>query len=272
MFFIRIDFREQVGYIQIMLLTIDIGNTNTVAGVFDNGNLIDHFRVASNHALTVDECGFFVTGLIERMDIKSSELDRVVIGSVVPSLTPIYEKMSEKYFKIKPLLVSSAVKLPIKIAYDDPSAVGADRIANSVAAFDKFGGPIIVVDFGTTINFDVVTDDGQYLGGAIAPGPEMSASQLAAKAARLFEVRIEKPAHAIGKNTAESIKSGLFYGTVGQVDKIIDNIISELGAKPKVIGTGGLAGDFQNHSKYIESIHPALTLDGLKIISDYQSV
>ena len=254
-----------------MLLTIDIGNTNTVAGVFDNGKLIDLFRVASNHSLTADECGFFVTGLLERMNIKSSDLDRVCIGSVVPSLTPIYEKMSEKYFKIEALIVSAAIKLPIKVVYENPMAVGADRIANSVAAFDKFGGPIIIVDFGTTINFDVVTSDGQYLGGAIAPGPEMSASQLAAKAARLFEVRIEKPEHAIGKNTAESIKSGLFYGTVGQVDKIIDNIIEELGAKPKVIGTGGLASDFHNHSKYIESIHPALTLEGLKIISDYQT-
>lgn len=254
-----------------MLLTIDIGNTNTVAGVFDKNKLIDHFRVASNHSLTVDECGFFVTGLLDRMNIKPSDLTNVIIGSVVPNLTPVYERMSEKYFKLKPTHVSSAIKLPIKIAYDDPSAVGADRIANGVAAFDKFGGPIIIVDFGTTINFDVVTGDGQYLGGAIAPGPEMSASQLAAKAARLFEVRIEKPAHAIGKNTAESIKSGLFYGTIGQVDKIIDNICEELGSKPKVIGTGGLAADFQESSKYIESIHPALTLEGLRIISDFQT-
>lgn len=253
-----------------MLLTIDIGNTDTVAGVFDNGNLINHFRVASNHSLTVDECGFFVTGLLDRIGIKSSDLTHVVIGSVVPRLTPVYEKMSDKYFNIKALIVSAAIKLPIKIDYDNPMAVGADRIANGVAAFDRFGGPIIVVDFGTTINFDVVTADGQYLGGAIAPGPEMSASQLAAKAARLFEVRIEKPAHAIGKNTAESIKSGLFYGTIGQVDKIIDNIIDELGSKPKVIGTGGLAADFQHSSKYIESIHPAITLEGLKIISDFQ--
>lgn len=255
-----------------MLLTIDIGNTNTVAGVFENSRLIDHFRVASNHSLTVDECGFFVTGLLERMNIKPSDLNRVVIGSVVPSLTPIFEKMSQKYFNTKSLIITSAVKLPIKIAYDDPSAVGADRIANGVAAFDKFGGPIIIVDFGTTINFDVVTKDGEYLGGAIAPGPEMSAAQLAAKAARLFEVRIEKPTHAIGKNTAESIKSGLFYGTVGQVDRIIDNICEELGSKPRVIGTGGLAADFLETSKYIESIHPALTLEGLKLISNFQTV
>ena len=254
-----------------MLLAIDIGNTDTVAGVFDNHRLIDHFRVASNHSLTVDECGFFITGLLKRMNIKTSGLNRVIIGSVVPRLTPIYDGMSEKYFQIKSLIVSSAIKLPIKIAYDDPSAVGADRIANAVAAYDKFGGPIIVVDFGTTINFDVVTSNGQYLGGAIAPGPEMSAAQLAAKAARLFEVRIEKPVHAIGKSTAESIKSGLFYGTVGQVDKIIDNICDELGAKPKVIGTGGLAADFQKYSNYIKSINPALTLEGLKIISDYQA-
>ncbi|RKX20163.1 MAG: type III pantothenate kinase [Candidatus Zixiibacteriota bacterium] len=254
-----------------MLLAIDIGNTDTVTGVFDNDNLIDHFRVGSKHSLTVDECGFFITGLLKRMDIKTTGLKQVVIGSVVPRLTPIYEKMSEKYFKLGSLIVSSAIKLPVKIAYDDPSAVGADRIANAVAGFDKFGGPLIIVDFGTTINFDVVTSDGQYLGGAIAPGPEMSAAQLAARAARLFEVRIEKPAHAIGRSTAESIKSGLFYGTVGQIDRIIDNICDEFGVKPKVIGTGGLAADFQENSKYIESVHPALTLEGLKLISDYQS-
>lgn len=254
-----------------MLLAIDIGNTDTVVGAFDNGRLINHFRVASNHSLTVDECGFFATGLLERMSISPSDIKRIIICSVVPRLTPIYERMSVKYFKSEPLLVSSNIKLPITISYDDPSAVGADRIANAVAAYSKFGGPIIVVDFGTTINFDVVTKDGIYLGGAIAPGPELSASQLAVKAARLFEVRIEKPAHAIGKSTAESIKSGLFYGTIGQVDTIIRLISKELGVTPKVIGTGGLAADFEKYSEFIEAIYPTLTLDGLKIIADFQN-
>lgn len=254
-----------------MLLAIDIGNTDTVAGAFDDSRLIDFFRVASNHTLTVDECGFFMTGLLERMNITSKDIKSVIISSVVPRLTPIYERMTDKYFNTNPIIVSSEVKLPLKIGYDDPSAVGADRIANAVAAFDKFGGPIIVVDFGTTINFDVVSRDGVYLGGAIAPGPELSAQQLAKKAARLFEVRIEKPSSAIGKSTAGSIKSGLFYGTIGQVDTIIRLIIKELGEKPKVIGTGGLAKDFQGHSEYIDSIFPTLTLDGLKIIFDYQT-
>jgi type III pantothenate kinase len=253
-----------------MLLAIDIGNTDTVVGVYDNSRIINHFRVASNHSLTVDECGFFATGLLERMNVNISDINRIIICSVVPKLTPIYERMSVKYFRSEPLLVSSNIKLPITIAYDDPSAVGADRIANAVAAYEKFGGPIIVVDFGTTINFDVVTKDGVYLGGAIAPGPELSARQLAVKAARLFEVRIEKPTHAIGKSTAESIKSGLFYGTIGQVDTIIRLIIKELGVTPKVIGTGGLAADFEKYSEFIEAIYPTLTLDGLKIVADFQ--
>jgi type III pantothenate kinase len=255
-----------------MLLAIDIGNTNTVVGVYDNSRLIDHFRVASNHSLTVDECGFLVTGLLARLDVRPERLHRIVIASVVPMLTPIFEMMSEKYLSLKPLMVSSKSKLPIKIAYHDPTAVGADRIANAVAAFTKFGGPIIVVDYGTSINFDVVTDNGAFIGGVIAPGPQTSSNELARKAARLFEVRLEKPERVIGRTTAESLKSGLFYGTVGQVDLIIKLIIEELGLPARVIATGGLASEFAPHSQFIENFYPALTLEGLKIIAEFQSV
>jgi len=253
-----------------MLLAIDIGNSNTVVGAFDDGNLINHFRLASNHSFTVDECGFFVLGLLEKLDLKPAQVDRVIISSVVPRLTSVFHRMSGKYLEIEPLIVSCNVKLPIKIAYDDPSAVGADRIANAVAGFVKFGGPIIIVDYGTTTNFDVINDLGKYLGGAIAPGPETSAQELAARAARLFEVTVERPKSAVGRNTADSIKSGLFYGTIGQVDYIIKLIRDELGGDARVIATGGLADQFIEHSRYIESAHPTLTLEGLKIIADYQ--
>ncbi|UCD94453.1 MAG: type III pantothenate kinase [Candidatus Zixiibacteriota bacterium] len=265
-----IDSLLRIGYIPVMLLAIDIGNTNTVIGAYDNGRLIDHFRVASNRDLTVDECGFFVTGLLEKMRIEPSQVDRVAMASVVPRLTPIFEKMSRKYMSVTPLIVTSDIRLPIRIAYDDPKEVGSDRIANAVAAYTAFGGPIIVVDYGTAITLDVIAEDGTYLGGVIAPGPETGGSELARKAARLFEVPIEKPERVIGRSTADSIKSGLFHGTVGQVDAIIQLIHDELGFPARVIATGGLANDFVKNSRFIESSNPILTLEGLKIIADFQ--
>lgn len=252
-----------------MLLAIDIGNTNTVIGLFDGERLIDHFRAASVHSLTIDECGFFVSGLLDRSKFSPDKVTQVVIASVVPRLTPVYEGMARKYFEQEPLTVSSRLNLPIKIGYLDPTAVGADRIANAVAGFVRFGGPLIIVDYGTATAFDVITAEGVYLGGVIAPGPETSGGELARRAARLFEVRIEKPSRVIGRTTAESIKSGLFYGTVGQVDLIIQLIIEELMAPARVIATGGLATDFAAESKFIEATYPTLTLDGLKIIAGY---
>ena len=253
-----------------MLLAIDIGNTNTVVGTYDNRKLIDHFRVASDREMTVDECGFFVIGLLEKMKIEPSQIDRVIIASVVPRLTPIFDRMSRKYLSVDPLIVTSDIKLPIRIAYDDPKEVGADRIANAVAAYAAFGGPIIVVDYGTAITFDVIAEDGTYVGGVIAPGPETGGSELARKAARLFEVHIDKPDRVIGRSTADSIKSGLFHGTVGLVDAVIQLIHDELGAPARAIATGGLANDFVKYSRFIESLNPTLTLEGLKIIADYQ--
>ena len=254
-----------------MLLAIDIGNTNTVIGIFNGERLLDHYRAASVHTLTIDECGFFVAGILDRLQIEPERFENVVIASVVPRLTPVYEGMSRKYLRLEPLVVSSRLKLPIKIAYQDPTAVGADRIANAVAGFTRFGGPLIIVDYGTATTFDVITAEGTYLGGVIAPGPETSGEELARRAARLFEVRIEKPVRVIGRSTAESIKSGLFYGTVGQVDLIIKLILEELMTPARVIATGGLATDFAAESKYIEASYPALTLDGLKIIANCQT-
>jgi len=253
-----------------VLLAIDIGNTDTVVGVFDGEKLKNSFRVASKLNFTVDESGFLVTGLLERMGIASDDIDRVVMASVVPGLTPIFERMCSKYVGCDPLVVSSKVKLPIKLGYDDPREMGADRIADAVAAFVKFGGPVILVDYGTATTFNVVTAEGVYVGGVIAPGIKTAGAGLAEKAARLFEVRIEKPDRIIGKTTAESIKSGMFYGTIGQVDAILDLIMQEMGQKPKIIATGGLSSEFAPHSKYIEQVFPELTLEGLRIIANSQ--
>lgn len=252
-----------------MLLAIDIGNTNTVVGVFKGQTLKDHFRVSSNRTMTSDEAGFFVTGLLERMKIANEEIEKVVIASVVPSLTPVFERAAKKYFGCIPLFVSSHVKLPIKIMIDQPDQLGADRIANGVAGFQKFGGPVIVVDFGTTTNFDVVDASGNYLGGVLIPGPETSMTELARKAARLFEVRIEPPDNVIGRSTAGALKSGLFYGTVGQVDYLIEKIIEEAKfPNARVVATGGLASGIEKYSKHIKLIEPTLTLEGIRLIGE----
>ncbi|MBK7142698.1 MAG: type III pantothenate kinase [bacterium] len=252
-----------------MLLAIDIGNTNTVVGVYKGRTLKDHFRVASNRTLTTDEAGFFCTGLLERMKVANEEIDKVVIASVVPHLTPVFETMARKYFGCVPVVVSSHIQLSIKIEIDHPEQVGADRIANAVAGFSKFGGPVIIVDFGTATTFDVVNESGAYIGGVIIPGPETSMAELARRAARLFEVRIEPPNTVVGKSTAGALKSGLFYGTVGQVDFIIDKIIEETGfERATILATGGLASNMEKFSRHIRMVDPTLTLEGLRLIGD----
>lgn len=252
-----------------MLLAVDVGNTDTVVGVYRDSTLKDHFRVASQERMTSDEAGFFITGLLQRMSIPNEDIEDVVIGSVVPSLTPVFEETARKYFGCIPIIVSASVALPIRIDINRPDEAGADRIANAAAAFTKFGGPVIVVDFGTAINFDVVNSEGAYIGGVLLPGPRTSMVQLAKRAARLFEIRIEKPDTVVGRSTAGALKSGLFYGTLGQVDFIVDKIIEETGFdKARVIATGGLAGGVEKASRHIKLIEPTLTLEGLRIISE----
>lgn len=251
-----------------MLLAIDIGNTHTVIGVYEKEKLKEYFRIASNHALTADECGILIRQLFQELD----KIKEVTICSVVPALTSIYEEMSKKLLKVDPVVVSSDLPLGMKILYEDPKAVGADRIANAVAAYEIYGGPAIVVDFGTATTFDVISENGEYLGGAIAPGIETSSLNLFKKAAQLFKVSLEKPKKTIGKNTEESLRSGIIFGTVGQIEEIVERIKRELSEnfqsqkKPKVIATGGLANLIAKESKTIEEINPTLTLEGLKRI------
>jgi type III pantothenate kinase len=251
-----------------MLLAIDIGNTHTVLGIFRQSKLVDYFRVTSDHALTVDECGI----LVKQLFPVYRKISHVIICSVVPPLTPIYCEMSEKLLKVEPVLVQWDLPLGIKITYDDPSKVGADRIANAVAVYQIYGGPAIIVDFGTATTFDVISDRGEYLGGAIAPGIEISSLNLFKKAAQLFKVSLEKPRKAIGQSTEESLRSGIVLGSVGQIAEIVGRIKTELrrdhGIKkrPKVIATGGLANLIAKESKIIEEVAPTLTLEGLRRI------
>jgi len=251
-----------------MLLAIDIGNTHTVLGTFKKERLTEYFRVTSNHALTTDECGI----LVKQLFPDYGKVKDVIICSVVPPLTPIYQEMSKKFLKVDSVLVQWNLPLGIKIQYDDPSQVGADRIANAVAAYQIYGGPIIIVDLGTATTFDVISEKGEYLGGAIAPGIETSSLNLFKRAAQLFKVSLEKPKKAIGKNTEESLRSGIIFGCVGQIDEIVSRIKKELKKehrirkKPKVIATGGLTDLIAKESRTIEKIEPALTLEGLRRI------
>jgi type III pantothenate kinase len=218
--------------------------------------------------MTADEAGFFISGLLDRMHITGEQVQEVVIGSVVPPLTPVFEQTARKYFGCIPIMVSARIKLPIKVEIDHPDEVGADRIANAAAAFSKFGGPVIVVDFGTATTLDVVSKAGAYIGGVILPGPETSMATLARKAARLFEVRIEPPDSVVGKSTAGALKSGFFFGTVGQVDFLIDKILEETEfERCTVIATGGLASGIEKFSRHIKLIEPNLTLEGLRLIA-----
>lgn len=252
-----------------MLLAIDIGNTNTVVGVFDGESLLAHFRVTSQTQMTTDEAGLFVTSLFNRhikADIR--HVSDVAVCSVVPRLSGVYEQMTRNYFAVEPIIVNAQAKLPIAIDYPDPSEIGADRLANAAAGYYRVGKSLVVVDLGTAINFDVVSEKGAYIGGVIAPGTQAAGANLARKAARLFEVRPEKPGRVIGKSTAEALKSGLFYGTVGVIDTILERIFDELGGKTAVIGTGGEAEIYCRESKYVTEIVPTLTLEGIRLIAD----
>ena len=249
-----------------MLICIDIGNTNTAVGIFVKNILRNYYRVSSNHFLTVDECGILIRQLVG--EIKTEKIEGVIIASVVPALTSVYQEMSQKYLHSEPIVVSSKLPLGIKILYDDPEQVGADRLANAVAAFELYGGPAIVVDLGTATTFDVIAEEGEYLGGAISPGIETSSANLFKKAALLSKIELRKPKKIIGTNTRDSLRSGIIYGAVGQIDEIVRRIEKELGKKAKVIATGGLADLISEESTTINKIDATLTLRGLKIIHD----
>lgn len=243
------------------ILTIDIGNTNIVAGIFHREHLIGDFRFTTKK-MTKDESGLLLTQAISLID-DDFKIIGIAICSVVPSLTSVFDDAGKTFFHVKPILVTSETNTGITICYKDPKQVGSDRIVNASAAYEKYKCSVIIVDFGTATTIDVVSKKGEYLGGAIAPGIETSSEELFRRAAKLFKVEIVKPANAIGKTTEESLRSGVYYGTIGQVDGLVRRIKKELKNKPKVIATGGLCKFIADDSETIDTCEPFLTLEGL---------
>jgi type III pantothenate kinase len=245
-----------------MLLAADVGNTQTVFGLYDGERLVDRWRVATEPHRTGDEIGALLRGFLD-----PETLEGICLASSVPPLVRAYEDFAARA-RIGPfLVVGPGVRTGIPIRYDDPREVGADRIANSVAALERYGAPCIVVDFGTSTNFDVVSAEGEYVGGVLAPGVEISMEALYARAARLFGVELTEPPSVIGKTTAAGLQSGLVYGFAGQVDGIAERIRNELDApEAPVVATGGLAELIAPHAKTIGRVDPDLTLEGLRLV------
>jgi type III pantothenate kinase len=249
------------------LLAVDVGNTNTVLGLYRDRELRRHWRLTTHRDATSDEIALSVQALLASGAGEPRPSD-VIVASVVPSLRYPIRQAFRELFEREPLFVEPGIRTGMPILYEVPHEVGADRIVNAVAAHAKLGGPCIVVDFGTATTFDVVTARGEYAGGVIVPGISISAEALFEKAARLWRVEIRRPERVIGKTTAGSIQSGLFFGYLSLVDGVIDRIAHELGAKPRVIATGGLAELFGGSSERIEEVDPLLTLAGLLLIHD----
>ncbi len=246
-----------------MLLTIDVGNTNTVIGLYNNENLIQSWRIKTDAHSTADELILTFRGLLNGQP----EVSGISLCSTVPSVLKEIRWMLERYFTdIKTVIIEPGTKTGVPIITDNPKEVGADRIANSLAVFERHGGPSVVVDFGTSTNFDVVSERGEFLGGALAPGIEISLEALAGKAAQLRKVEFIKPKSVVGKNTVEALQSGALYGFAGQVDGILERIVAEIGPLKAVVATGGLASLVVEESKFITHHEPDLTLEGLRLV------
>jgi type III pantothenate kinase len=251
-----------------MLLAVDIGNTNIALGVFDGKNLVQHWKIRSEREKTSDEYEIILLNLLSLAHLDAECIKSVIISSVVPPLTPVFQSLSQNLLKLKPLEVGPGLKTGMPILYENPQEVGADRVVASVAAFDKYGGPAIIVDFGTATTFDVISAQGEYLGGAIAPGIQISAEALYLKTAKLPRIEIKKPKHAVGRTTVTSMQSGLYFGYIGLITNIINEISKELGENIKIIATGSFASQIYPDLMSIEYLEPFLVLEGLRIIHD----
>lgn len=249
-----------------MLLAIDIGNTSIALGVFEDERLLSSWRLSSRADRTTDEYGTFILDLLTIDGLKAGVIDGIILSSVVPPLIPVFEEMSEKYFSKKPMIVSLELDTGIKILYKKPEEVGSDRIVNASAAYHIYGGPIIIVDFGTATTFCYVTSRGEYLGGVISPGLKISAEALFERTARLPRVSLSRPSKVIGDDTVTAMQAGLIIGHAGMVDRIVEEIKAEIGENPYVIATGGLAELIAPESRTIKEVRPFLILEGLRMI------
>ncbi len=249
-----------------MLLAVDVGNTHTVLGLYDGPRLAHDFRVESSKGRTADEPLVLLLTLLDVSSVARESVAHTIIASVVPSLTDVVAQAARRAFGHEAMIVGPGIKTGMPILYENPREVGADRIANAVAAYERVGTAVCVVDFGTGTNFDCVSKKGEFLGGVIAPGMQIAAEALFSRAARLARIPIQKPPKAIGRNTAHSVQSGIVFGYVGLVDGLVDRIRAEIGDPCRVLATGGLASLIAPESRTIEEVVPDLTLDGLRIL------
>lgn len=251
-----------------MLLAIDIGNTSIAVGIFQGKRLIRHWKIKTEREKTCDEYGITLLNLFSFAGPEKTKVKSAILSSVVPPLTPVFQELCQSLFRIKPLVVGPGLKTGMAILYENPLEVGADRVVAAVAAFERHGGPCIVVDFGTATTFDAVSSKGEYLGGAIAPGIQISAEALYLKTAKLPRIEIKKPKRAVGRTTVSSMQSGLYFGYIGLVSNIIEEIKRELGKQAHVISTGGFAAQISHEIESIDFHEPALTLEGLRILHE----
>jgi type III pantothenate kinase len=251
-----------------MLLAIDIGNTTVAIGIFDGARLVKEWRVRSEREKTSDEYGIMLLELLRASDLRTSTIQGAIISSVVPPLTPVFQDVTQTLFAVKALVVGPGLRTGMPILYENPAEVGADRVVASVAAFEKHGGPCIIVDFGTATTFDAVTAKGEYLGGSIAPGIQISAEALYLRTAKLPRIEVAKPKKAIGKTTVASMQSGIYFGYIGLVNHIIAEMAKELGEKPRIVVTGGFAVQLGPEIKASHHHEPHLILEGLRIVYD----
>ena len=251
-----------------MLLAVDIGNTTIALGVFEGKRLVNEWRARSEREKTADEYGILLLDLLRLAGLEPAAIDGVIISSVVPPLTPVFQELGQRLFGRQALVVGPGLKTGMPILYENPGEVGADRVVASLAAFEKHGGPCIIVDFGTATTFDSVTAKGEYLGGAIAPGIQISAEALYLRTAKLPRIEVVKPRRAIGKTTVASMQSGIYFGYVGLVNHLIAEIGKELGGQPVIVVTGGFGAQLGPEIRGVYHLEPHLVLDGLRIIHD----
>jgi type III pantothenate kinase len=255
-----------------MLLAIDVGNTHTVFGVFKGSALVSEWRVTSSQQRTEDEIGTQLISFFSHFQIPKKEIGGIGISSVVPNLTDVYAAMARKYFGIEPMVVGLDLDLGIRVLYDDPHQVGADRLCNAVAAYAKYGGPLIIIDFGTATTFDIVAANGDYLGGVIAPGVETSAMDLHRRAAKLPRIELRFPPTMIATDTVTSMQAGILFGALDGMEGIVRRLQIEInkreGKQAKIIATGGFSGIMSRHSRLIEALEPSLVLDGIRLMHE----